>query len=250
MGWALHQGWRISVPLILGMIALAFAISFPWVRQKMIWQKAALPYLNRMADLPPEMATGVATELWATVVAPQPGDAGAAPHHVLVSGPVGSGRTRLACSIGTEHAFRGRAVRYMPFSQLVDGAQSKSLGLGEQGPSNIDYWSWGRAQVLIIDDIGPFLEAVAGPHEGHVAGLKRLLATLLEPVRDGLALRSTIWIIGPSKGEPACYLDDVATALAEFLDAPASPLIVKLHVPEKLVTPSPAGGSVSREPVA
>jgi hypothetical protein len=250
MGWALHRDWWVSVPLILAMIGVAFAMAFPWVRQKMIWQKAALPYLNRMADLPREMPDAVAAELWARVEAPQPGDPGAGPHHILVSGPVGSGRTRLACSIGTEHAFRGRAVRYMPFSQLVDGAQSKDLGLHEHGPSNIHYWSWGRAQVLILDDIGPFLEATARPGEGPVAALERLLETLLGPVRDGLALRSTIWMLGPTGGESGSHLALMAAALARFLEAPHPPLTVPLSLPKGAPTASPAGLGVSPESAA
>jgi hypothetical protein len=53
MGWCLHLDWWLSVPLILLLIGAALLIALPWVRQKMIWQKAALPYLNRMANMPP-----------------------------------------------------------------------------------------------------------------------------------------------------------------------------------------------------
>ena len=97
------------------------------------------------------------------------------------------------------------------------------------------------AQVMILDDIGPFLAASAGPDEPPVQALERLLKKLLGPVRAGLAMRSTIWLLGPDGSGAESHLADMATAIGDFLDAQTAPLGVALRLPKEVPTPLPAG---------
>ncbi len=229
IGLALHQSWMVSVPAILLMIALAFAVAFPWVREKIIWQKAGLPYLSRMADLGSAvMPDRQAEELWAIVEAPPPVGTRGTPRHVLVAGHVGSGRTRLAASLGTEHAFRGRSVRYMAFSELVELARAGDLETDgpAPGPVNIGYWRWSEAQVLIIDDIGPFLGDLPG--QDTEQALADLLHRRLEPVKTAIGARDTIWLVSASDRDPHHHLENQAVALAGFLAAQIPPLAILL----------------------
>ena len=229
MGLALHQSWTISVPAILLMIALAFAVAFPWVREKIIWQKAGLPYLSRMADLGSEvMPDAAARQLWQLVETAPPVGAGGTPRHLLIAGHMGSGRTRLAASLGTEHAFRGRSVRYLAFSELVELAHAGDLETDgpAPGPANIGYWRWGLAQVLIIDDIGPFLGALPG-RDGQEA-IRGQLDRWLKPVQQALGARDTIWLVSAADTDPESHLADQAAALGAFLGRREPPLSILL----------------------
>jgi hypothetical protein len=229
MGWALHQSWMLSVPLILAMIALAFAVAFPWVREKMVWQKAGLPYLSRMADLGSNlMPEKDAAALWDFVITPPPVGTTGTPRHVIIAGGIGSGRTRLAASLGTEHAFRGRSVRYLAFSQLVEMARAGDLELEgpPPGPANIGYWRWSQAQLLIVDDIGPFLGDLPG--QDPKQALHDLLHHRLAPVKAALRARNTVWLVSSSGPDPERHLAEQAAALGQFLQSSAPLLAVLL----------------------
>lgn len=236
MGWALHQSWMISVPLILLMVALAFKVAFPWVREKMIWQKAGLPYLSRMADLGKSiMPDEKARRLWALVETPPPAGHAGTPRHVLIAGHVGSGRTRLAASYGTEHAFRGRSVRYLAFSQLVELARAGDLEIDgpPPGPANIGYWRWSQAQVLIIDDIGPFLGDIPGQDTREA--LNDLLDRRLAPVKAAIRARDTVWLVSAGGIDPQHHLEAQAAALAQFLESePPLAILLSHATPAKI----------------
>jgi hypothetical protein len=230
MGWALHQSWMISVPLILLMIALAFKVAFPWVREKMIWQKAGLPYLSRMADLGHKIMPGEqAKQLWNLVETSPPVGNQGTPRHVIVAGHVGSGRSRLAASFGTEHAFRGRSVRYLAFSQLVELARAGDLEIDgpPPGPANIGYWRWSQAQLLVIDDIGPFLGDIPG--QDTEQALSDLLHRRLAPVKAAIRARDTMWLVSASELDPQHHLEAQARALGHFLESEPPLAILLTH---------------------
>ncbi len=228
IGWALHLRWYWSVAAIGAMLALGVYLAIPWVRQKIIWQKAALPYLSRLADIQPNMPKADAEQLWAGICAPYP-PAGP-PQVVVLGGKVGTGRTQFACSIGTEVAFKNGSARYVPFTNLIEMAQIKDY---EQtppppGPANVEWWPWGSCQLLIIDDIGPLLEASGLSADGDPPErLRKLLGEWLGPVRDGLANRSTVWILGEDHAQSLTHLEKAAEAIAGFLGS-AKPLTILL----------------------
>ncbi|WP_199556019.1 hypothetical protein [Sandaracinobacteroides hominis] len=241
MGWALHQDWYYSTPLILGMIVLGAWLAIPWVRQKIIWQKASLPYLSRLADIKPNMPKKDAEKLWAGICDAYP-PAGP-PRVVVLGGKVGSGRTEFACSIGTEVAFRGGMARYMPFTKLIELAriQDYQLKPPPPGPANIGWWPWGEAQLLIIDDIGPLLEATGISEEGSPSDqLEGLLERWLDPIRPALSARSTVWILGEDGWGSKEHLEEAAKAIADFLQL-KDPLAILLgHEPSQTVDRMPA----------
>ncbi|MGZ5804151.1 MAG: hypothetical protein ACXWJT_08260, partial [Xanthobacteraceae bacterium] len=108
IGLAFHLGMPWNAIGLIALLVIGAILAPPWIRQKIIWQKAALPYLFRLADAQRTVGPEVAHALQKLI------DKGAPPHappyQVIVGGPVGSGRTSLAAGIGTEFAFRKSTV--------------------------------------------------------------------------------------------------------------------------------------------
>lgn len=247
IGWALHLDWQISVPIIAVIGVVAVIMARPWLRQKIIWQKAALPFLARMADIAPNMAEASAKALWNLIIATPPPIG--PPRAVVISGTLGSGRTIMACSIGTEFAFRAASVRYISFSDLIELAEGDNLELTPPppGPSNIGYWPWSQAQVLVIDDIGPLVaNSRHNSNHGPTLGLNEVLADCLAKVRAVLALRHSVWILGASDDGNFADVEAAAATIGAFLGI-AEPLpilmtrpIVPIKPPQKVRVPGSA----------
>src|SRR5688572_17769267 len=146
--------WCASCFLALAFIAVLAAL--PWLRQKIVWQKAALPYLFRLADAQPA-TTDDANTLQALIDSSPPPDYPA--RQIVIGGPIGSGRTEIGAGIGTEFAFRNVSVRYLSLATLLEFATRSDNPhfFDDIGPANLVYWPWTRAQVVIVDDIGPVL---------------------------------------------------------------------------------------------
>jgi len=228
-----HQSdyWLVLGLIVLGIIGLALAP--PWLRQKIIWQRAGLPFLFRLANAQHTVADEVAKQLQKLIEAETP--SATAPRQVIVGGPIGSGRTAIAAGIGTEFAFKKATVRYVSLAALLEfAAQPADPDYADDaGPDNIRYWRWSQAQVLIIDDIGPL---IAAKHEAGQADLKQFELTLtngLGSIAAVLAKCHTVWVIGDlrANGQSAMKgraLDDFAGAISGFCGAKLPALVVEL----------------------
>jgi hypothetical protein len=226
------------VALILGL-----ALAPPWVRQKMIWQKGSLPYLFRLADLQRTLGMRKARELQKLI------DAGApptcdAPRHIVIGGPIGSGRTDIAAGIGTEFAFNKATVRYLSLGALLEFAAQVPLG-DDSGPDNLDYWPWYNAQVLIIDDIGPVIAASDASGDADVARFEQLLKFNLAPVLDLLGKRHTVWVFGDLQGSKntstnGTTLDDLARMIVKYCKSTEQALVIELRQPRPTPVRRPA----------
>src|SRR4029078_8831416 len=166
VGFGFHIGgpWG-NVVFIVVCTLVAIWLAPKWLRQKIIWQKAALPYLSRLADIEPTMSKEAAKALQTLVDEEAPPTA--KPAQVIVAGPVGSGRTRLAASIGTEFAFKNVKTRYVSIQSLLEFASAAQPPEfpDDSGPINVMYWPWSEAQVIIIDDVGPLIAPQRDQHE-------------------------------------------------------------------------------------
>jgi hypothetical protein len=143
------------------LFVLAIVLAPEWLRQKITWQKADLPFVFRLANVPSKGITDLQAAALQTVVSDSaPPDQ--KPRQVVIGGPIGSGRTELAAGIGTEFAFKNRKVRYLTLTALLELAQTlppSRSDRNDSGPDNINYWPWTDAQVLVIDDVGPLISA-------------------------------------------------------------------------------------------
>jgi hypothetical protein len=195
--WLPLPAWATAWLLGIASIIAAILLAFPWLRQKIIWQKAALPYLSRLADAAPTILDEDAKALQAII------DGGAPPHTapraVLVGGPIGSRRTDMAAAIGTEFAFKNCKVRYINLDALLEFAATASAPPpfpDDYGPKTINYWPWSEAQVVIIDGVGPLIAAQDAELEANVKRFKNLLETDLKPIGEVLRGCHTVWVVG------------------------------------------------------
>ncbi len=232
MGWAFEQQeTRTQLAALAALLFVAIVSAKYWVRQKIIWQKAGLPYLFRLSDAQHTIYEKAAEDLTAMIEAVAPPEA--KPQQVVIAGPLGSGRTKLAAGVGTEFAFRDKTVRYVSLDRLLEFADAQRVASNparfadDLGPNNIGYWPWTRAQVLIIDDIGPVLDSL------HEKDLVDLLDRKLGPLQVCLRDRHTIWILGDLGSD-----DDGRDRLARFTahihcfcKGEREPTSVLLHAP-------------------
>jgi hypothetical protein len=232
-----------GVFFFVGIVVAGILLAVPWLRQKIVWQKAGLPYLFRIAEAPPTMEDEDARKLYEVITKTPPPEM--APMPIVIGGPIGSGRTELCAGIGTEFAFKSSTVRYLSFATLLEfAARSQNPDFfDESGPANIAYWAWSKAQVVIIDDIGPVLAPAAGG--AYAAYLRQVLNDCLATVRAVLARCHTIWVIGDPWGDGRISsedraLDELADVIRDFCTVEGKPpklLVVQLDhgAPERTI---------------
>jgi hypothetical protein len=232
-GFHLQEPWNLYIFSAITLLAIACA---PWwLRQKIIWQKAGLPYLFRLADVPAGTRIEGTSELQAFVDEPVPPLA--RPQQVIVGGPIGSGRTPVAAGIGTEFAFKNASVRYLGLHNLLEfAAEAPGSPFGDDpGPANINYWPWRTAQIVIIDDVGPFIGVPAEDDAANIERFKRLL-NRLEPLAAALAKCHTVWVVGdldPASNQASGpFLNDLAREIGKFCGATGQVLVVELSEPQ------------------
>jgi hypothetical protein len=207
-----------------------------WLRQKIIWQKAALPYLARLADVERSMGPDVAKALQKLI------DDGAPPAtkptQIIIGGPVGSGRTQFAAGIGTEFAFNKIKTRYISVQSLLEFAAATRPAKypDDYGPINVSYWPWSEAQVIIIDDIGPLIAPQRDQSAAILEHFRNILNQELKPIAGVLAKCHTVWVIGDlyppgSTVLVGGFLDEFAKAVSEYCQGKQKPLVIELKVP-------------------
>ena len=241
IGFVFHQESELrSVLWFIALVAVGVLFAPPWIRQKMIWQKASLPYLFRLADMGPTIGVEAAQKLQALIDKGAPPDT--PPVQVVIGGPISSGRTPIAAGIGTEYAFKKTKVRYLDLSSLLEFAAQppdptakppKPAYMDDLGPSNLDYWPWSESQVLIIDDVGPLVAATNPDLNGSLAAFRKLLSEGLGSIAPLVRRCHTVWVMGDL--QPAGHaiiqgktLDEYARVVAEFCQAGQDVLVIEL----------------------
>jgi len=248
-------GWAIGG--FAALLVVVVVCAPPWLRQKITWQRAGLPYLFRLADqqrwtIRPEER---AKDLQAIIDGDAPGS-GVNPRQIVIGGPIGSGRTSLAAGIGTEFAFKKRTVRYIRLAALLEFAAQhpdpKPPFPDDTGPANLSYWRWSEAQVVIIDDIGPLLRAQTGDQQDFKQQFRALILDNLCTVKPVFSRCHSVWVLGDLGGRLKTTIKDdalidVATAIKEFCEAKEQAVLVELPAGDKGAV-APAGGTVPRRP--
>jgi hypothetical protein len=223
--------------LISAAVAVAAIVLAPrWLRQKIIWQKAAIPFLFRLADAAPNIGSEDAKTLQSLIDAGAP--PAADPCQIIIGGPIGSGRTSMAAGIGTEFAFKQRKVRFLGLDCLLEFAAraTDSVFPDDAGPTTISYWPWSQAQVVIIDGVGPFVASNEPGREANIERFKAMLQNELGTVAGVLKQCHTVWVAGdlsppPPREQFGTVLNEFAKAVAAYCGSSSDPLVVELDSP-------------------
>ncbi|GAC1343467.1 MAG: hypothetical protein NVSMB18_19340 [Acetobacteraceae bacterium] len=260
---AAFQGFLVLLPVLLVSLWPAAMVAYWWLRRKLAFQQAGLPYLYRLANFTgaferPEakQAITVASGLcdireqpvswWHVLTGYDPIRHKTPKHpHLLITGPLRSGKTSLAVGIGTEFAFVLGLCRYLSAIDLVELAAAKP---GPQRQMDYDdgrvLWPWNEVKLLVVDDVDAGVALPPGPGQAgtacslvrpadFVAAMQRASGSLT-PLA-WLRHRRSVWVIGDPAAEQSWQ-----AAIAELMGAaPDAILPMQLNAPLPAPVPQP-----------
>ena len=254
LGFAFHLHLTWALVVSAGVLVVAVRLAPWWLRQKIIWQKAALPYLFRLADVLPTVDKPEADTLHNLIQRGAPPDI--APCQIVIGGPIGAGRTSMAAGIGTEFAFKNHKVRYLSLDSLLEFAVNSTATSfrDDCGPTTITYWRWSELQVVIIDGIGPMLAVDDPGRQPNFSRFKAMLDTNLSKVAQVLKQCHTVWVVGdlcppPPSDQLGKILEEFAKAVAAYCQSNSKPFVIQLdEAPEPPTSKGPIFPSTRAAP--
>ena len=218
--------WWVLVPIVL-VLALwpALAVTFWWLRRKLAFQQAGLPYLFRLANFASKLDADLVkvvsdianlknrrTNFLAVLVGHDPlPRTDPQLRHLLISGPLGAGKTSLCVGMGTEFAFALGKGRYLSATKLVQ------LTTGDVGDvtdrtyeDGLVLWNWRTCDFLIVDDVDAGVHAPAGMPTVRSLHLIEP-AILVDALSDAngqsmltwLGAKRSAWVLGDTTDVPA-----------------------------------------------
>jgi len=181
-----HRWYWLPVLVFLALFLIGMSPAYYWLSRKKCFQQANLPYMFRLANFPPKIASPPASDsvpalLEFTSLQGQW-------KHLIICGPLQSGKTTLASAIGTEHAFAMGRARYLG---AFDFLQFADLDHDPLASPNQPLWPWQQSNILILDDLDP------GFQDDNILNRAEILKQIgkLNSLNQLRSLR-TVWLVG------------------------------------------------------
>jgi len=174
--------WGLTLSLIL--VVISIFIGRWWLSRKKCFQQSDVPVVYRLSNVQIDFENSSEEKKLVNAIlefVSMKGDW----RHMLISGPLQSGKTTLACAIGAEHTFRLGPARYLTYLAFL---QISNLKRDPTSTQNRPLWSLEESNIIILDDIdisgsGPEIEA------------KRLLDAIRAEDLGKSNERRTIWVL-------------------------------------------------------
>jgi hypothetical protein len=194
-----HLWYWLPVAVFLAQILIGLFPAYYWLSRKKCFQQADVPYIFRLANF--KIEDPVARQAVPSIL--DFASLRGTWKHMIISGPLQSGKTSLASAIGTEHTFRKGKARYLAALDFLQFADLRS-----DPSSSVDrpLWSWNESNILILDDLDP------GLRDGEVVKREEIVSHLLKlKTLDQLRARRTVWLVG---GDAQFWQKKLAEVLA------------------------------------
>jgi hypothetical protein len=175
-----------------GLVVASLPIAAYWLRRKVALQQSDVPFLYRLANFPQnfERSDGprIITSLYTR---PEP-------QHVVLTGPLNSGKTSLAVGTATEFGYRVGLCRYISLVKLAQTGQGTDERRGLHRDTTVfqdgrTIWPLDIAELLVVDDADggiPTLEM--DPDKIKETLVRRLGKEFLSLMKK----RRTLWVAG------------------------------------------------------
>jgi len=184
-------------------------IGYWWLRRKLAFQQAGLPFLYRLANFPTDLddyEKNAITELsnlknrrvdfWKVLLGIDSIKANNPRHrHLLIAGELGAGKSSLVVGIGTEFAFALGIGRYLTATKLV-----QLLVKGVDQSSTMEFkdgrvlWPLRQCDLIVVDDVdsGVYMTHQLNSPENLTKAVGDSDSSALQWIGE----RRSVWVIG------------------------------------------------------
>jgi hypothetical protein len=207
---ALVAGFGLLDPLygliaILVAVPLTMGLGYWWLRRKLTFQQAGLPYLYRLATFPSPIGRTDAEYIVKLSKPVPPGTAPTIADHLIIAGPLDAGKSSLAVGIGTEFAVRMQMGigRYTTLAKLLQAVLKDGQWDKPEFDDGRILWPWQTSDLLIVDDVDVLSDHVPGTStdvtterrivQSRADTLKAKIPAVLQAA---LKYRRTVWVVG------------------------------------------------------
>lgn len=178
-------------------------MGYSWLRVKVTFQQAGVPYLYRLANFPsPQIGKEIGEFIVAMTKPAAPGDPPTTAYHLLIAGPLDSGKSSLAVGIGSEYGIRMGIGRYTTWAKLLQEALRKDheWDKPEFNDGRI-LWPWQTSDLLIVDDVDVLSDHFRGDDAERERAIAQQRANVLKAqipgeIQKALKFRRTCWVVG------------------------------------------------------
>jgi len=197
-----HRWYWLPIVVFVAQFLIGMFPAYYWLSRKKCFQQADLPYIFRLANFPPKIASPPTSESVPALL--EFTSLQGKWKHLLICGPLQSGKTSLASAIGTEHTFRLGRARYLDF---LDFLQFADLDHDPLASPNQPLWPWQQSNILILDNLDP------GFQDDNILSRAEIVKQISRMKSlDQLRARRTVWLVG-SEGRAEFWRAELARLL-------------------------------------